>query len=266
VAALLACCFIFSVLSDSIGDRLVRTALLYHNLPITTEDAVSAGWVNVTSCDENLGITFVNSGTNNPSKTHPIFLFFSSGGQITGVGMAHFGAPITSLEQYWQSFTDGTYRITVSFRPSGDLCSGAVFDEDIGTQLVVNQGSVDWSLPLSETAATEAMWTKGGCIGGMGTHWSYDLDTAPQMSWQSANLFPVVTMYNEQAGGGVSAFFITTPKLQFSEPLGPWEGPIPDFLMCKNWCSSNCTWDVSFFNTLHFYLDDHNLNTCPSRC
>src|SRR5690349_8967024 len=68
---------------------------------------------------------------------------------------------------------------------------------------------------------------------GMGTHWSYDLVASPGISWKSQNLFPLVTMYNEQAKGILSAFFITTPKLQYSEPLGPWEGPIPSFLMCQ---------------------------------
>jgi hypothetical protein len=66
----------------------------------------------------------------------------------------------------------------------------------------------------------------------MGTHWSYDLASAPTMSWKSANLLPVVTMYNEQAGGVLSAFFFTTPNLQYAEPFGPWEGPIPKSLMC----------------------------------
>jgi len=245
---------------------LVRTALLYHDLPITTDDAVSGGWQNFTDCDEDLGIAYTSSSSNEPTKGHPVIIYFTAGGQIAGMGMVHFGAPISSLETYWQPFTSGNYLITVSFRPNEDLCSGKVFDEPIGTQLVVDQGSANIQLPLSEDAATAAMWTKGGCIGGMGTHWSLDLSTAPQMSWESANLFPVVTMYNEQADGVVSAFFITTPHLQYSEPLGPWEGPLPTFLMCKNWCNSTCTWDVSMWNTLHFYLDDHNLNTCASRC
>ena len=63
----------------------------------------------------------------------------------------------------------------------------------------------------------------------MGTHWSLDLETAPVMSFNASNLMPVVTMYN---GGVLSAFFITTPNLQYGEPFGPWEGPIISTLMC----------------------------------
>jgi len=132
--------------------------------------------------------------------------------------------------------------------------------------VVIDQGSVDLAIPLNESSAQDEEWTKGGCIEGMGTHWSYDLTTAPQMSWKSKNLLPVVPMYNEQDNSVISAIFITTPKLQYSEPVGPWEGPLPSSLMCDNWCDSNCTWDVYFWNTLHFYFDDYNLNTCPSRC
>jgi len=253
---------VYSVHSQGIGDRLVRTAILYHNLPIDLDDAVSAGWSNFTQCDENLGIAFTDSGDSAPSKTHPVTLYFTAGGQIAGMGMEHFGTPVSGLQKYFQPQSNGNFRISVSFRPPGDLCNGNMFPELIGTQLVVDQGTVGWAVPLNETAATAASWTKGSCIGGMGTHWSYDLSSAPTMSWQSANLFPLVTMYNEQAGGILSAFFITTPKLQYAEPVGPWEGPIPTFLMCQNWCDTTCTWDVNFWNTLHFYVDDHHLNTC----
>jgi len=252
--------------AQSIGDRLVRTAILYSSVPLTVSDAVDQGWTNFTGCDPNLGIAYTNTGGSAPSKGNPIVVYYTGGGQITGVGLEHFSAPRPGMEKFFLPNADGNYRLTVSFRPAGDLCSSQMYDEVIGTQLNVDQGNGDYQVPLNESAATTQQWTKGGCIGGMGTHWSLDLDTAPDMSWQASNLFPVVAMYNEQAGGSVSAFFITTPVLQRPEPLGPWEGPIPSSLMCLNWCSSACSFDVNFWNTLHFYLDDHNLNTCPSRC
>jgi WAS/WASL-interacting protein len=262
----IAFCFIRSSLSQGIGDRLVRTAVLYSELPLTVDDAVNNGWTNFTDCDENLGIAYTSAGGGVPTKTHPVILYFTSGGQISGVAMEHFGDPAHGLQRFWQPTSDGNYRLTVSFRPPGGLCSGQSYAETIGTQLVVDQASVNWSLPLTEDAATAAKWTKGGCIGGMGTHWSYDLKSAPDMSWIASDLFPVVTMYNEQADGVLSAFFFTSPNLQYAEPFGPWEGPIPNALMCLNWCDSGCSFDSSFFSTLHFYIDDHNVNTCPSRC
>jgi len=72
-------------------------------------------------------------------------------------------------------------------------------------------------------------------------------------------------MYNEQAGGVLSAFFFNTAKVQMPVPLGPWEF-ITSGLMCLNWCESSCSWDVSFWTVLHFFLDDHSLNTCDGRC
>jgi len=260
-------CFLLAdqVFSQGIGDRLDRTALLYVSLPLTIDDAVANGWQNLTGdCDPDIGIAFVDT-SDGPSKSHPIMLYFTSGGQIAGVGMAHFGEPAEGLEQYWQSQLGVFYLATVSFRPSQDMCSGNTFPETIGTQLVLDQGTVNLAIPLNESAAKVAQWTKGACIGGMGTHWSYDLASAPNMTWQSSNLLPIVTMYNEEAGGVLSAFFFNTATIQIAEPFSPWE-IVTSGLMCLNWCDDSCSWDVSFWNTLHFYVDDHSLNTCDSRC
>jgi len=137
---------------QGIGDSLTRTYLVYTSLPITANDAIAAGWNNITSCDDQIGIGYVKSGSA-PSKTEPVILYFTSGGQISGIGVYHFGAPIPSLEKYWKPASDGNYLITVAFRSSGDLCSDKVFDEPIGTQVVINQGSVDLEIPLDSSTA-----------------------------------------------------------------------------------------------------------------
>jgi len=251
----------------SIGDRVVRTAILYHALPLTESDAVNSGWTAISTCDPNLGTAYVAT-EDGPTKGDPVIVYFTGGGQIAGIGMEHYGNPLNGLQKFWlpDPESSGNYRISVSFRPGGNLCSSTQYAELVGNQLVVNQGSLNLPIPLNANDSSAAQWTKGGCIGGMGTHWSYDLSTSPEMSWNASNLMPVVAMYDQANTGFISAFFITTPNVQRSEPFGPWEGPIPSSLMCYNWCSDECSWDVSFWSTLHFYLHDHNLNNCPSHC
>jgi len=253
-------------LGQGIGTQLSRTALLYYNLPLTASDAISAGWYNATSCDPNIGIAYTQN-QDGPSKGYPITLFFSESGQISGMGMTHYGQPVDGVTQYWVPDSNGNAFMSVSFRdPSAGVCTpNNPLPETLGTQVVINQGAVNFALPLNNQAAAQAQWTAGGCIGKMGTHWSYDLKTAPIMSWVPSNLLPVVAMYNNDTGD-LSAFFFTTPNLQYSEPLGPWEGPIPDGLMCLNWCSSECDFGVSFWNTLHFFIIDPSLDVCNYRC
>jgi len=251
------------VSSQGIGDRLDHTAIIYSSLPLNTNDASNQGWSAMGNCSENFGIPYAYEGA--PSHGNPIIVYFNSGGQISGVAMEHFGDPISSLEDFWIPNEDGNYRLSVSFRSPQGMCQGETFEETIGTQLVINQGTQNISVPLTSAGAEEAEYTNGSCIGGMGRHWSYDLSSAPIMSWQSANLQPIVAMYNLDTGN-LSAFFFTTTNVQRSWPLGPWEGPFLSALMCKNWCDSSCSWDATWFSTLHFFITDPSLNSCPSRC
>jgi len=262
-------CLFISILSQvqsqGIGDRLLRTALLYVSLPLTADNATSDGWQNYdSSCIPGVGYAYSQGGYG-PSKGYPITTFFTSSGQIAGIGMSHYNDPVYGLDNFWIAQQDGSFLITVSFRDPNEICSGEFFPETIGDRLVVNQGAgeIAMSLPLTSDEAQQQEFTQGGCIGGMGTHWSYDLSTAPQMSWNASNLLPVVTMYNQ---GVLSAFFITTPVIQYSEPFGPWEGPIISALMCYNWCDSSCSWNVNFWSVNHFYVTDHSNNNCASHC
>jgi len=211
----------------------------------------------------NFGIPYSSEGT--PSEGSPIIIYYTSGGQIAGVALEHYSDPIKTLEKFWIPQSDGNFRLSVSFRPTAGLCDGTTFDETIGTQVVINQGTQNIQVPLTSTDAAAAEYTNGSCIGGMGRHWAYDLSSAPVMSWKSANLQPIVAMYNEESGD-LSAFFFTTPIIQTTFPFGPWEGPLTYFLMCENWCDSSCTWDVNWWSTLHFFISDPALNDCTSMC
>jgi len=246
-----------------LGDRLVRTALLYEPVPLNVDEATNDGWAAYGSngCDPMLGLSYAIDGA--PSWMYPITVYFTSAGQIAGIGMTHWGAPVPDLENYWVDQGDGSWYLSVSFRDTKDMCSGNVSPDKVGDRLVINAAGIAYSMPLTTGAATNQSFTEGGCIGGMGTHWSLDLDTAPVMSYNASNLMPVVAMYDK---GDLSAFFITSPVLQYSEPFGPWEGPLPSSLMCYNWCGDNCNWNVDWWTVLHFFVHDPDVITCESHC
>lgn len=264
VSCLLVFVSVISVVySQGIGDRLLHTAIIYSSLPLNTTDAENAGWSAMGPCNPSFGIPYADGGA--PSHGSPIIIYYTAGGQIAGVAMEHFGDPIETLENFWIPQDDGNYRLSVSFRFTEGLCDGEIFEETLGTQLMINQGTLNISVPLTSADAANELYTSGSCIGGMGRHWSYDLSSAPVMSWQSANLQPIVAMYNLDTGN-LSAFFFVTTNVQRSWPLGPWEGPFLSVLFCKNWCDSTCSWDATWFSTLHFFITDPSLNNCPSMC
>jgi len=234
---------------------------------MNVNDALNQGWTNYTECNPALGIGYTQVTNGYPSKDYPITLFYSAEGQISGLGMTHFGAPLSSLTNYWQPLNDGTNNafMSASFRAESlGLCDPNAYQNlPLGDQVVINQGTLNLEIPLTDSDATSAEYTSGACISEMGTHWSYDLQTAPVMSWIAANLQPVVPMYEN---GSLVAFFFTTSNTQMPWPIGQWEVTIPSVLMCENWCDSSCDWDVSFWSTLHFFLDDYTQNICSGNC
>jgi len=262
--------FVRMVRGSGIGDRLLNTYGIYNALPLTLNAAVNAGWQQYTDgCDTNIGTGYSAPSllVPTPSTVKPIILYYTAGGQISGIGVVHYGRAIDGPNPDFWMPTDSYYQyyMTVSFRSaSSDICDDSVqYDELIGTQAVINQGGVSFNIPRNIDEAAAQNWFKGGCIADMGVHWSYDLEDAPEMSWHATNLLPVIAVYN-QATGRLSAFFLTTPILQTSI-IGVWEGPFPNPIMCQNWCDIACnfeSWILNTWSTLHFFLTDHNLNTC----
>jgi len=255
----------FSVfVSGDLGDRLTFNAEVYNSIPLTSQDAMD-DWqpLGDGSCIPYLGIPYMSKDVDYPDSHHPLIPYYTPGGYLTGIGIEHFGTPADNMEDFWVGPNGaGNYRMVVTFREPDQVCSDATLYEVIGTQLVINQDSTSYWIPINDTGATAANFTTGSCIQGMGYHWSYDLAGAPVMTWLKANLLPIVPMYN---AGQLSAFFFATPNVQTPWPLGDWEGPIPDILMCKNWCSSKCDFDTWFWSTLHFYVSDPALDNCPSK-
>jgi len=251
--------------STPLGVTLIRSAGVDAQLPINYSAAVASGWVSYTNCDPNLGIAVAHAGT--PSVHNPLTLYFTATGAIAGIGYDVFGDQQSNLIQkgYWNliSSSNKQYRASVSFRPSTEMCSSTRSQFLIGDRLILNADTIGMRLPITVPDAITNGWTKGSCIQGMGTHWSYDVATHPKMSWQDANLLPVVTMYIEEK---ISAIFFNTPVTQqsiFPPNSNDWDlVPIPTFLMCQNWCDSTCTWGTSFWSTGHVFFYNPSVLTC----
>mmetsp|Transcript_80147 Transcript_80147/g.120460 ORF Transcript_80147/g.120460 Transcript_80147/m.120460 type:complete len:265 (+) Transcript_80147:142-936(+) len=219
-------------------------------------------------CDANLGIRYAYKGSG-PSKSTPLTIYFTAGGQVAGVGVNLYGAgsapqnlidlgfwiPIEGEKNQWM--------LSVSFRQPSDMCSHTTVDEVIGDRLVINQNTLSYSLPLTAAEAFCNNWTYGSCMTTMGQHWFYDVSGAPDLTWNSANLLPVVTMYYPpNINGTINAFFFTTPVAQPGSDYllhkpGDWETPdLSPSQMCENFCNSTCTWPgVDDWSTMHIYLN-----------
>jgi len=253
----------------SIGDRLLRDYTVYDSIPITATEAKSEGWTIQGTCDPNRGYkaSFSASG---PTESNPIALFFTAAGQVAGIGVNVYGQVKQSLvNQGYFEVVDAAnqiYFIAVSFRNASMMCSGAQSNDTLGDTLIINAGKLSRPIPLTEKDTTMGNWTRGSCFYSMGYHWFYDLSSAPVMSWQAANMLPIVPMYSN---GVINAFFFASSVVQQGLFYANWWDSIPllDFLMCKNWCDSSCTFhDTSAWSTMHIYLRDYTKATCPGGC
>jgi len=256
-----------SIEARSIGDRLLRDYTSYISMPITTASAQSSGWMLSSTCNPDRGIKATYKGSA-PTSSTPISLFFTAAGQLAGIGVNIYGNPKSQLISagFYEPVGSEEYFIGVFFRNSSAMCSGTASDLPLGDSLIINAGKIAWPIPITINDAMEKNWSNGSCFFSMGYHWFYDLKTAPVMSWEAANLLPIVPMYNN---GEINAFFFTTTEVQqglFSSNW--WDGiPLINFLMCKNWCDSECTFEDTFtWSTMHIYLKDYTQATCPDDC
>jgi len=255
-----------------LGSDFFRDYTEYYPVPMNTTSALANKWVqNATSCDPNLGIRW-NQEADKVLESNPISLFFTPAGQLAGIGVTIFGNVFQNLvtKGYLQPLgkLDGyqAYFISVTFRNSSVICSSNMSPNEVGDTIIVNANSLGIQLPTTEAEAVNALWTKGSCFSTMGYHYFYDLATAPVMSWVGANLLPIVLMYNE---GTFNAFFFASGVEQLSLfDTNQWDpAPLPNFLMCENWCDSKCTFnDTDIWSTMHIYTNNYNDVSCPNNC
>ncbi len=118
--------------------------------------------------------------------------------------------------------------------------------------VVNNRGQLDFQIPLTANSATRKGFMKGACIGGMGTHYSFDLaNRRGQMTWLANNLFPLMPMYD--VDGSITAMLLPSISRQQTFDLYNVNQQdavvIPNNLMCANW------WYVEhfFFFCLFFF-------------
>jgi len=236
------------------------------------------------ACRPSLGIRYANSAAA-PSSKHPMSVFYTPGGQISGVGVTVFGhswisfigpaaQPTLVRDRFWRPVAGArnTWEIFVSFRGPQDVCSNTPLRQAVGDRLFINQDTINVGIPLRATDATASGYTPGSCINSMGQHFLYDLSSAPQPSWVEGNLMPVIPMYYPPQTGFINAFFITTPVMQDGSTsfkgAADWDfPPIPTRAMCLNWCSSRCpgNWKTPVWSTMHIFLNPNWSNVkCPT--
>jgi len=248
-----------------VGDRLLRTFLVFNNQPLTVDDAQSAGFTQFTDGCTQFGYGYAKgSDGSGPSKGDSSILYFTEGGQLAGFGSRMFGeAPDALVEQgYWMTTDseDQAYDLILQTRDPSMVCSGDTDSHAVGDRLLIN-GIMN--IPLIMDDAQSAGWIEGNCIGKMGIHHAYDLNYPFSQSWNVSSFVPVMPMYHPQTRH-VTAVLLASSQAQRIEPFGVWEGPFINAFFCKNWCANTgCTFPgVMLWTTMHWLFGDPSLNQC----
>lgn len=255
-----------------IGDTLLRSVSYYVSLPKTKTEAIKSEWKSYGDFDPNLGEP-LNQNSEGPSASEPVTLYFGKSGQVSGIGMDIFGDVKSQMKGTYFNVNErgfgGNYHISVSFRSPADIASTQKSKNVLGNQLVLNQGTLNLALPLTEEGASKNGYQKGSCFAKMGTHYFRDYTTNDDsLSWVGGNLEPIVLMFNK---GLLSAFFFLSSDVQQSviPPSSNQWDPIslPNSILCWNLCNEACTFtDNSYWSTGHIYLRDPSEATCKDGC
>lgn len=143
------------------------------SLPLSAEEAAQAKWVQISSCDENLGILFAQE-KNGPSEKHPLALRYTASGHLAGVQATVFGStrfgpsalPSLVKRGYWKKTANETetWHMDVSFRDPSVMCSGTPPEDLVGDRVVINQDTIKQSIPLTAAQAVSENWSQGSCM------------------------------------------------------------------------------------------------------
>jgi hypothetical protein len=266
--------------ATSLGNILQRDYTVYVPLPTTAGQALAHGWVafnGSTTCVPGLGVAYAQEASG-PTEQHPLWLYFTPAGQASGAAVLYRGSGLPQnlidggFILRWGS--GGNHWVSVGFRDGDAACATRNSSLPLGDQLVLNPTGIAQALPLTAADAANQGWVAGSCFSGMGKHWFLDIASFGSMTWEAANLLPIVTMYDEDSPnptGEINAFFFASSVVQqtlFPPNDNQWEPiPLADFMMCKNFCNSTCTFhDTNFFSTLHIYMNDRADVTCHNDC
>jgi len=250
-------------------DQLYRTYFAFAPVPLNTTAAKAAGWSPISNtCNNNFGIAYT-SVSGGPTETSPAFLYFTSAGQIAGFGARVFTSswagyiPSNLIPSFFVPVTgkSNAYDISLMFRSSEYMCSGQKSNYILGDRVSVNN---KYEIPQTSDDATSKGWMPGACISEMGTHYSFDLSSGNgKMTWNSSNLLPVMPMYGVH-DKNIKAILIASTTWQYTYPIGEYEGPIDNLIMCGNWCSgSGCTFSgTDIWSIFHWFFTDYEEVNC----
>lgn len=257
-----------------------RQFTIYKELPIGEAQLRAMGWIkhDQNGCDPALGFGWTEAAAGQ-SKSKPMALYTTAGGQPAGVGviiLGHGEEPLPAAQQKWATsdpivpvdVTDTFAHVDVAFRSGDIMCSGGVDEADIGDVLVLNPKGASMHIPLNYEAAQAGGWHRGSCFDGMGWHSFFDTSLHNgMMSWDATNLLPIVAMYHE---GNINAIFFASTINQVTVPLvtvNEWEPvALSNPQMCQNTCDADCDFDgltsKGPWSTMHVYFRDHSTVTC----
>jgi len=250
-------------------NQLYRTYGAFESMPLNVSVAIAAGWAPISNqCNPLFGIAYASSSSG-PGEWSEAFLYFTSAGQLSGFGARVWDTDVPQylIPNFWVPVQGkaNVYDIAVIFRSSNITCSGQTSPYIMGDRILVNGM---FNIPLTSVAAKSAGWVEGACIPWMGTHWAYDLSTkGSPMTWNASTLMPIMPMYGPE-DTQIKAVLIASTTVQYTEPLGDFEGPIPNFIMCGNWCDSNCHFTgTSWWSIMHWFFTDYvNVGCTGASC
>lgn len=195
--------------------------------PLTTASAVAQGWTKALNFQAVVGAPGLSNGNcvsgmgypytwnNTLSREHPVTVYFTSFGNISGWSLDDFDGLLEAnmvSSGVWMHVESKQYRISYSFRSDpcnhqGDV-TNPVYD-----QIVINPSSLvegsqvstfNERIPASAAAANAAGWTAGGCMDFMGTHYTKSIcSTTPYTAPNKYGLncfVPVQPIYSPSSG------------------------------------------------------------------
>jgi len=262
----------------SIGDSLIEGYGIFAQNPLNAIAAAKSGWVpsNGTYCVPGLGIPF-NYGGSVPTTKYPVTFYYAVNGMFASLSVTILGDVLpgwTSAGWLTPSAVvkdahkiEATFRCPIMFNP----CNSWTSSDLVGDRLIFNPNSPQAvALPVQKKDVIS--WSKqttGSCIQGMGTHYPLQVN-GPTFTPSAGALFPVVPMYDLVTGNLNAIFFAATTHQQTAFGLlggaNGWDKTsLPNLLMCKNWCNSDCTFqDTEVWSTMHFWFRNSSaIAPCP---
>lgn len=90
-------------------------------------------------------------------RSNPVELYYAASGQLTGFAVYVWNKPRDTMLEYWEFVKSGVWVIHITFRDPALICSGGMFEEELGDRVLVGNKA---EIPL-----TVAVCFCGGLFG-----------------------------------------------------------------------------------------------------